>query len=122
MSHYKIKLLPYPAVLHVFFSPDIAETREQQSKLFGYDDDLEPAVTALCCWENERIGLFFNEREVTHGEIAHEGLHATVWVMDYIGCKLRKREDEHYAYLAGFIGDFIYQCARRAGVKVQCER
>ncbi len=49
------------------------------------------------------------EKHIPHGVIAHEIFHATTFIMDRIGTKLKLMvSDEPYAYLLNYLTDEIY--------------
>ncbi len=56
-------------------------------------------------------------RNVTHGCVAHEALHAANFIADYVGIQPSLEDDEAMSYLIEWITDEIYKFANEKGFK-----
>lgn len=86
---------------------DIHAERVKANAVYG---ETKGGWSALCArGEGGDFGLFFDARTVTHGLIAHECLHLTLWILDYCEVKVSSENDETPAYLCGYLTDWVYQ-------------
>lgn len=63
---------------------------------------------AMCSSNGCDIGLFFRKKGLSHGEIAHEILHATAWILDKRGLRFDAENLEGYTYLLEWITEWVY--------------
>lgn len=109
----KITFDTYPIQLYIF----INETDEDISAYMDKEDlpelledilDLEEGDEALFAYKDtSRIAIRL--RSLNKPEyIAHEALHATAYIMRYVGIRFTKSSEEAYAYLLQYIIENIY--------------
>lgn len=110
----KVTFDTYPIILYIFIGcsdEDILayigkENIEQLTKdLMDFDDNDE----ALFAYHQGDPHIAIRLRNVSKPEIiAHEALHATAYIMRYVGIKFSKTSEEAYAYLLQYIVDNIF--------------
>lgn len=86
---------------------------------FPNQPEVEPeAFAALHVWAGSDFGLFFRSDRMRHSIIAHEILHSTHRIMEYIECPLTSSTGEPFAYLNAWIHNWVYSQFKKAGIRV----
>jgi hypothetical protein len=110
----KIELDTYPVVIHLFIDVTDDEIREYVQKheclyfkdLFTFTDLDE----AMFVYEKNSPEVYLRFRNIDDPAIvAHECLHATAYLMRYIGVRFSKNSEEAYAYLLQTLIDKVYE-------------
>lgn len=63
---------------------------------------------AMCSFKHSDVGLFFHQKFLTPGCIAHEVLHAVARIMDQANAKFDPDNCEPYTYLAEWITEWVW--------------
>lgn len=59
------------------------------------------------------VYIGFQKDKLKPSLIAHECLHATCYILDYVGIKLTEESEEAYTYLVGYLIDEVYKLIDR---------
>lgn len=110
----KIEFDTYPVILHVFVGCTDEEIQAylDDNACTNYKDlfTITENDEALFVYEKNSNEIYLRFREIEYPSIvAHEALHATIYIMRYIGTRLSRSSEENYAYLLQYIMDKIYE-------------
>jgi hypothetical protein len=106
----KVLVPIYDVWLHIVVDEDIKKARAEYNDTFGAKD--EGNYRALCCDDDEgSFGVFFPPESLTRGIIAHEVEHLKNGILAYVGSTFDAKNDEHAAYLAGYLAELVYEHA-----------
>jgi hypothetical protein len=84
-----------------------------------YNDKADEGKNGRCTWfKNGLMVIKFKGVYLSHSLIAHEVLHATLFIMEHIGIKLCSKSDEAYTYLHGYIIGELYKKLEQDGRKI----
>lgn len=72
--------------------------------------------SALCAYRDHRFLMAFVE--LTHNTIAHEIFHCVHGIMERTGDKFTAEHHEPYAYLQGWIAEWVYSQLKKAKIRV----
>jgi hypothetical protein len=107
----------YGCRLYLSISDDAHVARRKLAGTFGESKDDE--WHALCDFNGPYAGIFFFRDTLTHGTLAHEIFHATIGIIVSKGDTFGRDNEESFAYLNGWITDWVYRQLLRAKITPQ---
>lgn len=94
--------------------------RKSIQKIFGEMEEDDCADCAgLCLHRNRKISILIDRDYVTHDVIAHEVLHATHRLLEYIGMELGDKTGEAYSCLAGHLTGLVYKDLKKWKIRIK---
>lgn len=115
--HSNTEIPIYPAKLKLVVAASIEAARYDFRDVFG--QSTSENYNGMCAYLGPNFGLFFAADRLTHKTIAHEIFHATGRIMERCGCKLTPENHEPYAYLCGWITNWVYAELKAKGLKLR---
>jgi hypothetical protein len=76
-------------------------TRLGKQKPYGCD--------GLAIYREWNFCMMLDKDRINHNLIAHEVFHVTHRMLDYCGVKFRVNNHEAFAYVNGFLSDYVYK-------------
>ena len=115
-----VQLHIYPGKLDICIMDDIVDFNEY------YDVKIKKNPFVSCMQNYCKNGFtrfviilnFNHDCKITNGHIAHEALHATAFIMAYVGQKFKKYNHEEWAYLLTWITNQVYKFMKRNGITI----
>lgn len=105
---YQFNPVIYPCLLWVIIGNKIDKNRFPSVDLMEEDTLSRTERTNDVLNDNNGVLIRFqNSKVITAEIITHESVHAAMEIMQYVGGKIDVRNQEPFAYLAGWIADCI---------------
>jgi hypothetical protein len=103
---------------------DLVVCRDQETALFVLnkwtgEDEKDTDFGAMCCWNGCRFFLLFRNDYLEHRVIAHEIMHCTARIMQYVGVRFDPDNHEAYACLQGSLARWVYGQLKKAGLRIK---
>lgn len=119
--HRKVTIPIYDCDFHLVVARDVVKAAKEMTKMFPNQvDDTDGFVAAA--FRNastNTFGAFFSTgRSLCHDIIAHELFHITMRVMRHIDDRFHIDNSEPYAYLNGWLHDWVYKQLKKGKVRV----
>ena len=84
--------------------------REVASWINPEDHGIEESDVCLANTDDHgKFVIIFKRGELTHDAIGHEIAHCAGYMMKFLGIKYDPDNDEPFAYLIGWLSDFVYR-------------
>lgn len=92
--------------LTIVISDSITEDIVRMTK-----QDTDVLFTGVFCFKEGGLDLLmgFDKDKLKPGLVSHECLHATCYIMDYVGIPLTEHSEEAYTYLLSYLVDEVYK-------------
>lgn len=114
------KIPIYPATLEFCVTGDMVNSQKKKRRIDRYGNGPIKNYRGLV-WFNHTaaVALMISRDSLTHEVINHEIYHATHRIAEFAGVKHSFDNDEPFAYLCGYISEFVYGKLKQWGLRVK---
>ncbi len=110
-------------IYSVFFmlnvSHDLVAARNDYIKYFGPVSIDVTGCGALSSSSGHNFGVFLQiGDQITHGNIAHEVMHTTNHIMEWVGHDISSGNHEPHCYLCGYLTEMVYKQLKEWKIKI----
>lgn len=108
----------YCGRLILSITSDCVKARKKMSDKFGMSLVQDAQGIATSSEDGLYYGIFFTEKEMTHGIVAHEIFHIAHRILHERGLLFSIDHQEAHAYLCEWITDFVYKQVKEWKIKL----
>jgi len=109
----------YNTTLELVLTDDMIKSQKKQPRAKRLGNQTPVDAAGLCIYKAWYYCLMFDRRYLDHNLIAHECFHATHRIADYCGLPFRISKHEEFAYLNGFLQNFVYNQLKQWNIRVK---
>ncbi len=109
----------YGASLELVITDDMEKSQKKNDRWKRLGEQ-EPNLSAgLTIWAGWNFCIMIDSSYLDHNIIAHECFHATHRIADWSGLKFHKNGHEEFAYLNGFLNNFVHKQLKEWKIRVK---
>ncbi len=109
----------YSVNLELVLTDDIVKSQKKSPRFERLGKQRPLGAAGLMLWAGYDFCIMLDRRYLNHNVIAHECFHATHRIATYVGLKMRAGAHEEFAYLNGFLNNFVYNQLKEWNVRVK---
>lgn len=109
----------YNLSLELVVTDDIKKSQKKEPRFTRLGKQKPLSCAGICVYCQWNFCIIFDTRYLDHNLIAHEIFHVTHRMLDYCGKDFKVKNHEEFAYLHGFLSNFVYNQLKQWKIRIK---